>query len=83
MTPIIDRAVRSHRQFIRRTHGQEPKAFLVHPETDRLLGNEMARLIPQTEASPPPPMEPTYKYIKGIAVYADPRMPRGHIACLK
>lgn len=44
MTPIIDRAIVSHRQYIRRTHGRQPSGFLVHPEDERKLGNEMARL---------------------------------------
>jgi hypothetical protein len=83
MTPLLDRAVRSHRQFIRRTHGSQPSAFLVHPEDDRKLGAEFRWFRPQTQAEMPEPMEPTFKRIKGIAVYADPRVPRGCIALLK
>lgn len=84
MTPIIDRAITAHRQYIRRTHGRhQPAAFLIHPKDEKLLGNEMRWLTPHTAAVMPEVLEPTYKYIKGIAVYADPRVPRGHVALLK
>ncbi len=83
MTPLLDRAIRSHRQFIRRTHGAQPAAFLIHPGDDRQLGHEFAWVRPQTQAQMPELMEPCFKCIKGISVYVDPRVPRGHVALLK
>ena len=85
MTPLVDRAIKSHRQFLRRTHGNQPAAFLINPKDDRALGTEFAWLRPQTQAQMPQvaPAEFCYKYIKGIAVYVDQRVPRGHVALLK
>lgn len=84
MTPLLDRAITAHRQYVRRTHGRhQPAAFLINPKDDPALGHEFAWIRPQTQARMPELMEPCFKYIKGIAVYADPRVPRGHIALLK
>lgn len=83
MTPLVDRAIRAHRQYIRRTHGRQPAAFLIHPKDDKSLGNEFTWMRPQTQAQMPELMEPVFKCIRGIPVYADPRVPRGHVATLK